>query len=154
MGGSQARGPLSTVDFCADPSARVAEHGHGRDVIDLPFSVSSVQRAALSTPRTGPACPCAPTARLVAAERSAASEAGGGVIRDAHTGNPSDADDSDRGSDEVRISGRAAALRLDEAELVAVDIGEHDRTGAGVADFEARGAEREEVIERGLRAGS
>jgi hypothetical protein len=48
----------------------------------------------------------------------------------------------------------AGTLWLDEAELVAVDVGEHDRTGAGAADVETRSAEREEVIERGLLAGS
>lgn len=51
------------------------------------------------------------------------------------------------------LSEGAGALRLDEAELVAVDIGEHDRTEAGVADVEVRGAESEEVIERNLRTG-
>src|SRR5579871_4949588 len=43
-------------------------------------------------------------------------------------------------------------LWLDETELVAVDIGEHDRTGAAVTGVEGRRAERKEVIERGLHA--
>jgi hypothetical protein len=64
-------------------------------------------------------------------------------------------EDDDSRSDECRSwTEGSTALWLNEAEVVAVHIRQHDRTGAGVTNVEARSAEREEVIERGLHVAS